>query len=72
MKNNDPFNIWNDPMMEDDPFMPHNNPMRKDDLFEPWNDPLSSNDDLSDRDKKVYGLRVKDYNLDDEDKLVIF
>ncbi len=56
--NDDPFQPWNDPMYDDDPFAPHNDPMRKDDLSEPCNDPFGKKEDLSNRDKRSYGIRI--------------
>jgi hypothetical protein len=62
--NTDPFAAWNDPMRKDDPFMPHNNPMRRDNPFEPWNNPCTSNKDLSEEDKKAYGIRKSIFDRD--------
>jgi len=55
-KNKDPFAPWNDPMYEDDPLAPHNDPMRADDPFEPWNKPWGDANELSNRDRRSYGL----------------
>lgn len=57
MKNNDPFQPWNNPMYQDDPFAPHNNPMRKDNPFEEWNNPMGKKERLNSDDKKSYGIR---------------
>lgn len=64
MKNDDPFQPWNDPMHKDDPFAPHNDPMRADDPFEPWNSPMGRKEDLSCDDRRKYGERI-DCNRDD-------
>jgi len=66
MKNDDPFRVWNDPM-HDDPFAPHNDPMYKDDPSKPWNDPFGKEDDLTDRERRAYGLRPKKTYYDNED-----
>jgi hypothetical protein len=58
-KNNDPFAPWNNPMYEDSPFAPHNNPMYKDDPFKPWNEPFGNENDLTDQERRAYGLRPK-------------
>lgn len=62
-RNNDPFQPWNDQMYKDDPFAPHNDLMRKDDPFEPWNDIFGTKEDLSNRDKRYYGIRTNEEDL---------
>ena len=49
--NDNPFEIWNDPMYEDDPFAPWNDPMYKDDPFACWNDPFGHGSYREDVDK---------------------
>lgn len=39
MKNDNPFEPWNNPI-KDSPFAPWNNPMKKDDPFACWNNPF--------------------------------
>ena len=55
-KNTDPFMPWNDRFFKDDRFAPHNDPMRRDDPYEPWNDPWGTELDLSEEDRRYYGL----------------
>lgn len=50
---------------KNNPLAPHNNPIRRDNPFEPWNMPTGSERDLSNNDKKAYGLRSADYNESD-------
>lgn len=54
MKNNDPFQPWNNPMYKDDPFAPWNDPMRENDPFEPWNDVFGREEDLDEKDRQRY------------------
>ena len=65
MKNDNPFRIWNNPMREDDPCSPHNGP-DADNPFKPWNSPFGKEDDLTDSERKAYGLRPK-RRYDEED-----
>lgn len=57
-KNDDPFRIWNDPFNKDDPFAPHNG-FDADDPFKPWNSPFGKEDDLTNEERRAYGLRDK-------------
>jgi len=57
MRNNDPFAPWNNIMRRGDPFAPHNDPMHRDDPFKPWNNPMGSEKDLTESERKAYGLR---------------
>lgn len=66
-RNDDPMRPWNNPMYEDDPFAPHNDPMEKDNPFKPWNNPLGHEDQLSDRERRAYGLSPKRRYDEDED-----
>jgi hypothetical protein len=56
-KYTDPFAPWNNPAYRNDPFAPHNDPSRRDSPFEAWNSPIGSEQDLSDDDRRFYGLR---------------
>jgi len=67
MKNTDPFAPWNNPMHKHDPFAPHNNPMDRDNPFKPWNNPMGSDKDLTDDERKAYGLRPKYIHNDKEE-----
>ncbi len=42
MKNDNPFEKWNNPMKSDNPFAPWNNLMKKDDPFACWNNPFGN------------------------------
>lgn len=65
-RNDDPFAPWNNPMYSDDPRAPHNNPMYADDPFKPWNSPLGSSNDLSDSERRAYGMSPR-RRYDEED-----
>lgn len=54
-KNEDPFQIWNDPFQQDNPFAPHNG-IDSDDPFKPWNDPFGTDKDLTRQERRDYGL----------------
>ncbi len=53
--NDDPFQPWNNPMERDNPFAPHNS-YEKDNPFKPWNTPLGRSSDLTDDERRAYGL----------------
>jgi len=55
-RNNDPFMAWNFVEFQNDPFAPHNDPMYEDDPTKPWNDPCGNHDDLTEEEKKYYGI----------------
>jgi hypothetical protein len=55
--NDDPFQPWNNPMYEDHPFAPHNHPMHGDNPFKPWNLPFGRKEDLTNEEKRRYGIR---------------
>jgi hypothetical protein len=54
-KNNDPFRVWNDPSYSDDPFAAHNG-FDSDNPFKPWNNPFGKEEDLTDDERRSYGL----------------
>jgi hypothetical protein len=55
-KNNDPMQPWNNPMEKDNPFAPHNG-YDKDNPFKPWNNPFGSKRDLTEEEKRKYGIK---------------
>jgi hypothetical protein len=57
IRNDDPFMPWNDPT-KDDAFAPHNG-IDSDNPFKPWNDPFGKISDLSDSERRAYGIRPK-------------
>lgn len=63
--NDDPFQVWNNPMYKDNPFAPHNG-FDGDNPFKPWNNPFGKEDDLSERERRDYGLRDKRRYEDDD------
>lgn len=54
MKNNDPWEPWNDVRFKNDPFAPHNDTLRKDNPFEPWNSHIGRKEDLPQKDQDYY------------------
>ena len=54
LRNTDPFEPWNDPMIRNDPFAPHNDPMKRNDPFAPWNDPVGKVEDCDPQDRDYY------------------
>lgn len=69
-RNTDPFAPWNNPMYKNDPFAAHNNPMYKDDPFKPWNEVFGSENDLSNEERKSYGLRPKNNRSDEYEEYI--
>jgi hypothetical protein len=65
MENDDPFRVWNG-IRKDDPFAPHNG-FDADDPFKPWNSPFGKEDDLTDSERRAYGLSPK-YNSYDNNE----
>ena len=57
MDNTDPTQPWNYPEYKDDTFAPHNDPMYSDDPTKPWNKPWGKKEDLTDSEKRKYGIR---------------
>jgi hypothetical protein len=64
-KNTDPFRVWNNPM-HDGPFAPHNG-FDADNPFKPWNEPFGTEDDLTNDERKAYGLERKKNSWDEEE-----
>lgn len=55
--NENPFEPWNG-FDRDNPFAAHNG-FDKDNPFKPWNDPFGTANDLTDNERKTYGLKSK-------------
>jgi len=60
-RNNNPLAAWNNPVHRDNPLAPHNCPIDRDSPLKPWNSPVGSNDDLTMRERKAYGLPQNDF-----------
>jgi len=65
MQNDDPFRVWNG-IRKDDPFAPHNG-VDADNPFKPWNDPFGKEDDLTDSERRAYGLKPKYSSYDNNE-----
>lgn len=63
-ENDNPFEVWNG-IDRDNPFAAHNG-FDHDNPFKPWNDPFGSSDDLTDTERKTYGLKPKSRNFEEE------
>ena len=63
--NDDPFQPWNNPMHQDNPFAPHNG-FDADNPFKPWNSPFGKEKDLSDKERRGYGLPDKRDRYEDD------
>ena len=67
MKNDNPFRVWNSDWFKDDPFAPHNG-VDKDDPFKAWNDPLGDEDDLTESEKRYYGIRGRKRDEEEDEE----
>ncbi len=56
-KNTDPLAPWNSPVYKNNPLAPHNRPLTKDNILKPWNKVIWSKSDLTNEEKKFYGIR---------------
>lgn len=63
--NDDPWRVWNSSEYQDDPDAPHNG-IDGDDPLKPWNDIAGSEDDLTDEERRGYGLDTSTFNNDSD------
>ena len=56
-KNTDPLAPWNNPLYKNNPLAPHNSPLSKDNILKPWNKVVWNKSDLTETEKKFYGIK---------------